>query len=235
MIHLLSILPTSTVKGRTMSNEPVPAPQPTPGSTEVAGRSSFSLSLRARDLLNVAIFAVIYLVALFAINMLGFINPLMMLLALLASVIVCGIPFMLFLTRVKRPGMVALFGVVMGLFCLLTGLGLISAGLTVVLSLIAEAILWFSRYRSRWAAIAACTVFALWFIGPFIPLLIDREAYLSTSMFADSGAEFVAAFDHLVTVPVVWGYNAATLVCGWLGARLGSVLLEKHFVRAGLA
>lgn len=218
-----------------MSNESVPVSTETPHTAESSARPKFSLSLKARDLVNVAIFAVIYLVVMYAINMLGLINPPVMLLALLLSVIVAGIPYMLFLTRVKRPGMVTLFGVVFGLFCGLTGLGWIAAGLTVIMSVIAEVILWFGRYRSRWAAIWACTVFSLWFIGPMIPLLIDREAYLTTLLSAGTGSEYVADFDQLVTVPVVWGYNIATLVCGLLGALLGSALLKKHFVRAGLA
>lgn len=217
-----------------MSNESLPLSQER-RRPEPSARRRFSLSLSARDLLNVAIFAVIYLVVVYAINMLGFINPVVMLLALLLSTIVASIPYMLFLTRVKHAGMITLFGVVFGLFSGLTGLGWIAAGVTVLASLIAEVILWAGRYRSRWAAIWASTVFSLWYVGPMIPLLIDREEYLRGPELSTSGPEYVAAFDRIVSVPVIWGYDVATLVCGFLGALLGAALLKKHFVRAGLA
>ncbi|MBP8920368.1 MAG: MptD family putative ECF transporter S component [Micropruina sp.] len=218
-----------------MSDESHPVPQGTRTRPAPPDRRTFSLRLSARDLLNVAIFAVIYLVIVFAINMLGLINPLVMFLALLLSIIVSSVPYMLFLTRVKHAGVVTLFGVVMGLFCGLSGLGWISAGITVAMSLIGELILAAGDYRSRRAAIGANTVFALWYAGPMVPILIDREEYLRSSEFQLNGPEYVAAFDQLVTLPVVWAYFAGTLVCGFLGALLGSVLLKKHFVRAGLA
>lgn len=191
--------------------------------------------LRARDLVDVAVFAVIYLVLLFAINMLGYINPVVMLVVLLASIIVCCIPYMLFLARTRRPGKVALFGLVIGLVSGVSGLGWITAALCVVLGVAADLIMRSGGYRSRRAAIWACVVFSLWFIGPMIPLLLDRGAYLTSPEMAGSGDQYIADFDRIVTTQVVWGYNLATLVCALLGALLGSAVLRKHFLRAGLA
>ncbi len=191
--------------------------------------------MSARDLLNVAIFAVIYFVVVYAINMLGLISPLVMLFALLLSIVAAGIPFMLFLTRVRHAGMVTLFGLLIGIVYGLSGLGWISAVVTVLVSVIAEVVLWAGRYRSRCAAILACTVFSLWFVGPMIPLLLNREEYLNSPAMQTNGAEYVAAFDQIVTVPVLWAYNVATLVCGLLAGILGAAVLKKHFVRAGLA
>jgi energy-coupling factor transport system substrate-specific component len=49
------------------------------------------------------------------------------------------------------------------------------------------------------------------------------------------GPDYVAAFDRIVSVTALWIYNGSTLVCGLLGGLLGSLLLKKHFVKAGLA
>ena len=51
------------------------------------------MSLSARDLINVAIFSVIYFVVIFAMAMLGILGPVVMLVTLPLSVIVAGIPF----------------------------------------------------------------------------------------------------------------------------------------------
>jgi len=218
-----------------MSDETPPVSEPTSASAAPVARPAFSVSLSARDLLNVAIFAVIYFVVVYAINMLGLINPVVMVLALLLSVIAAGVPFMLFLTRVRHAGMVTLFGLLIGVVYGLTGLGWTTAVVALVVSVIAEVILWVGRYRSRWAAIGACAVFSGWYIGPMIPLLIDREEYLNSPAMEGVGDQYVADFDQLVTVPVLWGFNVATIVCGLIGGILGAVLLKKHFVRAGLA
>jgi len=200
-----------------------------------AERSSFAVRFSARDLVNVAIFAVIYFVIVFVIAMLGIISPLVMLITLPLGVIAAGIPYLLFLTRVRHAGMVTLFGVVIGLLYLMMGHPLISTVVTVVASLLAELILSAGKYRSKWAGSGAYTAFSLWFIGPWIPLFVNRAEYLRSPGMAAMGSDYVARFDQIVTVPALLGVFAATLVCGLLGGLLGSALLRKHFVRAGLA
>lgn len=200
-----------------------------------AAAPRFSVQMKARDLMNVAIFVVIYFVVVYAVAMLGIISPLVMLLTLPLSIIAAGIPYLLFLTRVKHAGMVTLFAVVLGALYLVMGHPWISTLLTIALALIAEVILWAGRYRSRWAAIWAYAVFSMWFIGPMLPLLIDRAAYLDTPGMQAMGPDYVEQFDQIVSVTALWVYNGATVVCGLLGGLLGTALLKKHFTRAGLA
>lgn len=201
-----------------------------PGSSE-----RFSLHFSARDLLNVAIFSVIYFVIVFAIAMLGIISPLVMLITLPLGAIAAGIPYMLFLTRVRQAGMVTMFGLVLGLLYLMMGHPWMGTAVTIGLSILADLILSAGRYRSKWAAIWAYTVFSGWFFGPWIPLLVDREEYLRSQGMTDMGADYVTAFNEVVTVPAVLIFTAFTLVCGFLGALLGTGLLRKHFRKAGLA
>jgi energy-coupling factor transport system substrate-specific component len=200
-----------------------------------AKRARFSVAFSARDLLNLAIFAVIYFVIVYVIAMLGIISPLVMLLTLPLSIIAGGIPYMLFLTRVRHAGMVTVFGIVLSVLYLISGHPWISVVLTIALCLVAEVILWAGRYRSTRAAIWAYAVFSAWFIGPMLPMLMNREEYLHSPGMEMMGPEYIAAFDQTVTVTALWVYNAATIVCGLLGGLLGSAVLRKHFRRAGLA
>lgn len=59
--------------------------------------------LKGKDLINVGIFSAIYFVIVMAIAMTGFIPVMLPLLAVFVPVL-GGIPFMLFLTKVKKPG-----------------------------------------------------------------------------------------------------------------------------------
>ncbi|MFT3968713.1 MAG: MptD family putative ECF transporter S component [Micropruina sp.] len=198
-------------------------------------RPKLSLRFGARDLLNTAIFAVIFVVAVYAIGMLGIISPLVWLVAVLLQVIAGGIVVMLFFTRVRHGGMVTLFATVVALFYLLNGNTPVSTLAIIALGLVAEVLLWAGGYRSKWAAIGAYTVFALSFFTPFLPLLTDRQAYFASSAWTEMGPEYAHAADALFSAGVIGAVASAIAVAGFLGALLGSALLRKHFVRAGLA
>ncbi|MGB4777917.1 MptD family putative ECF transporter S component [Microbacterium sp.] len=215
-----------------MSTETAPPSSPV---APASARASFSVRFSARDLLNVAIFAVIYFVIIFAIAMLGIISPLVMLLTLPLSAIAAGVPYMLFLTRVKHAGMVTLFGVVVALLYLMVGHPWQSTLLTIGVSVVAEFVLWAGAYRSKWAAIWTYVVFSAWFTGPWIPFFIDPAGYLQGVGMQSMGEDYTAQFEGTVTIPAIAGLIVATLLCGFLGALLGTSLLRKHFRRAGLA
>lgn len=209
---------------------------PSPSTTTPARAwPPFTVQFSARDLVNVAIFAVILIVVTYAIGILGIISPLVWLVIVPLQSVASGITSMLFLTRVRHAGMFTLFAVVIALFYLLTGNTIVSTGGIIVLGLLAELILWVGRYRSKWAAIWAYTVFALSFFTPFLPLLIDRRAYFATPSWTQMGDSYVTAADALLTLPMLGAMALVILVAGFLGGLLGSTVLRKHFIRAGLA
>ena len=76
--------------------------------------------LNVKDLITVGIFSVIIIVLIFIFGMLGYIPMVMLALPILAALI-CGIPYMLFLTRVSKFGMVTLLGVIIGIVMFLSG------------------------------------------------------------------------------------------------------------------
>lgn len=203
---------------------PAPAPRP-----------RTSLRFSARDLVNVAIFAVIYFVIVFAVAMLGIISPLVMVITLPLTPIVAGIPYLLFLTRVRHSGMVTLFGVVIALLYLMMGHPWQSTVVTIVVSILADLVFAAGRYRSKWAAIWAHTVFSVWFVGPWIPFFLDRNGYLLAESKGSMGAAYMAQFADLITYPVVIGMVVASVICGFLGGLLGTRMLRRHFLKAGLA
>ncbi|MGO2655152.1 MptD family putative ECF transporter S component [Brachybacterium alimentarium] len=198
-------------------------------------RTRLSVRFSARDLVSVAIFAVLMIVVTYVIGMLGILSPVVWLIVIPVSVLVNGIVFLLFVTRVKHAGMVTLLGVVVALFYLLTGNSIFSTIGIIVLAVLAEVVLWAARYRSRWAAIWAYTIFALSFFTPFLPLVFDRENYLRSPSFTRMGEDYVAGADALTTLPVLGVLAGGIAVAGFLGGLFGSAVLRKHFVRAGLA
>lgn len=187
--------------------------------------------LKGKDLINVGIFSAIYFVIVFAVAMLGYIPIFMPLLTVIVPIL-CGIPFMLFVTRVKKFGMVWIMSIIMGIMMLLTGMGYYSLIVAAVTGLIAELILKSGSYKSSGKAIVAYGVFSIWAWGNFLPLFFNPEGYWSTRQ--SFGQEYIDSLNALMPgwmCPVLF---AACFVCGIIGGFIGKALLKKHFVKAGI-
>lgn len=194
-----------------------------------------SNKLQAKDLINVGIFTAIYFVVMFAVMMLGYIPVFIPLLAVLIP-LVGGIPFMLFLTKVKKFGMMLIMVILICTFFLVSnaavGIWVLSIG--VVCTLIAEFILRSGGYESAKKAILAYGLFCLFLFGNYIPIYIARNAYYE-NLAAGSGTEYADALMRFMpdwTAPVL---VIVSFVFGILGGILGRGVLKKHFQRAGIA
>lgn len=191
-----------------------------------------SNKLQGKDLINVGIFTAIYFVIVFAVAMLGYIPILMPLLCIFAPVL-GGIPFMLFLTKVKKFGMVLIMSIIMGIMMMLTGMGYYALIVGTVSGLIAEFVLKSGNYKSSGRAILTSGIFSIWLWGNFIPLFTDVEGYFSSRQ--DFGQEYI---DTLTSYMPGWmcpTLLVAAFVSGIIGGLLGKALLKKHFIKAGIA
>ena len=204
-------------------------------SADGSGGSRFSLAMSGRDLMTIGIFLAIYIVLYFAITMFGFLNPVMMLVTLGLSIVVGAIPFMLFLTRVKHAGMVALFAIVLGILLLVIGFPPLSIGILVALAVVVELVLAVTGYRSRWAGVLSYTIFSVWNTAPLLPLFYDRQGYFSSPSMSRMGPEYTARLDAFLSTGVLIGFDIAAVVLGLIGGVIALRLLRKSFARAGLA
>ena len=103
--------------------------------------------LKGKDLINVGIYAAIYCVIMTAVAMLGFIPIMMPMLCVLVPLI-GGIPSMLFMTKVTKPGMIHIYAMIVGLFLWITGMGYWPFLFGVVFGLIADQIAKSGNYKS---------------------------------------------------------------------------------------
>ena len=108
--------------------------------------------MKGKDLINIGIFSAIYFVVVMVFAMLGFIPVFMPLLAVLVP-IVGGIPFMLFLTKVKKFGMILIMSIIMGIMMILTGMGFFTVIVSAVTGLCAELIYKSGHYKSASKAV----------------------------------------------------------------------------------
>ena len=187
--------------------------------------------LKGKDLINVGIFSAIYFAIVMALAMLGYI-PIFMPLLCVIGPIICGIPFMLFMTKVKKFGMILIMSLIMGIMMYFTGMGIYAFFVSIVTGLAAEFIYKSKNYSSSTAAVISYGVFSIWVWGNYIPLFFDAEKYWSTRQ--SFGQEYIDTLTSLMPMWMCPTLLVACFVCGVIGGFIGLKLLKKHFIKAGV-
>lgn len=189
--------------------------------------------LQAKDLINVGIFTAIYFVLFFAGMMLGYIPIFIPLLGFVCPIL-CGIPFMLYLTKVKKFGMVSLSGIILGLLNMLIGSGILVLIFGIVFGIAADLIMKAGKYSSWKCTLLGNGVFSLWIMGFVSRMFLTRTEFFE-SLVSGYGQEYV---DTLMSYTPGWMFPVlfiVTFIGGILGALLGKAVLKKHFEKAGIA
>ena len=135
-----------------------------------------SNKLQAKDLINVGIFTAIYFVIFFAGMMLGYIPIFIPLLGLVCPIL-CGIPFMLYLTKVKKFGMVSLTGIILGLLNLIMGSGVLVLIFGIIFGVLCDVILRAGKYRRThvlYPWLDYPVLFVVTFIGGILGALLGK-------------------------------------------------------------
>ena len=189
--------------------------------------------LNVNDLITVGIFSVIIIVLIFIFGMLGYVPILMIALPVLAALI-CGIPYMLFLTRVKKFGMVTLMGLILGIVMFLSGHTWVPIVVFTFFAFLADCILKAGNYSSMKNSIISHGVFILGIMGNMIPFFILRDLYMD-SMRASMGNDYVNVIAPFLNNEVLIVLFILTFIMGIASAYLGKIVLKKHFEKAGIA
>lgn len=196
--------------------------------------SSADRSLKPKDLITVGIFTALYFVVFFGFGMLGFFGPAVHAVGIVLGSLANGIVFALYVTRIRKPGMVFLTAIVSSLLMVLTGHAWTTLVTAAVFSALAELVLASGRYRSARASVIAYGVFSLWVAGPILPLYLQHDAYIA-NIGEQMGEEYAQAWDTLFSPAFMAGLLVVVFLASCLGGLLGQKMLRKHFVRAGIA
>lgn len=190
-------------------------------------------SLNVKDLITVGIFSVINIILIFAFGMLGYI-PILMLILPIIGALVWGIPFMLFLTRVNKFGMITLMGLIIGIVMFLSGHTWIPIITYTITGLIADCIIKTKDYSSIKTSIIGYAIFAVGLIGNMLPFFILRDYYIS-AMNTSMGAEYVNFITPFLQYHFLIILAILTFLAGLISGYIGKLVLKKHFEKAGMA
>jgi energy-coupling factor transport system substrate-specific component len=188
--------------------------------------------LDVKDLINVGIYTAFYLVVFFVVGFLTAIPvvyPTLFFLWPLST----GIPFMLFLTKVKKPGKVFIMSLILGVTWFIMGYTWLPIMTYIVFGILSEIALKSAKYSDFKMLTVGYGLFCCGALGCQAPIWLMTDSYIATirDMMGD---EYTNQLLHML--PKWMGIVAFGLVFvgATLGALLGRKMLNKHFERAGI-
>ncbi|WDV47402.1 MptD family putative ECF transporter S component [Clostridiaceae bacterium M8S5] len=189
--------------------------------------------LNSKDLINIGIYTAIYLAIFFVVGMMAAV-PILYPVSLFVIPILTGIPFMLFLTKVKKRGMVLIMGLILGLFWFSIGYTWTPIASYLLSGLLAELILRVGNYEKFSSMLLGFATFSLGAIGCTLPMWIMADTYME-HIREGMGDQYVEQLG--IYMPAWMGVAGLGII--FVGALIGGVLgkkmLKKHFRRAGIA
>ncbi len=188
--------------------------------------------LNAKDLINVGIYTAICAVICCAVAMTGII-PIMMVLLVAIVPILNGIPYMMFLTKVEKFGMILIMNILLGILMWVTGMSYYSLVVGTIVALIAEFIYKSGNYKSKKMGVLAYAVSNIYLWANYLGIFFNPEGYFSTRQVF--GQEYIVAIFGLLPMWMCPVLLIATFVFGLVGGYVGTKLLKKHFEKAGIA
>ena len=187
--------------------------------------------LKTKDFVTIGVFAVIYVVIIFALGMIGFLPVLYLVYPALLG-IVSGTVIMLFMAKVQKPWALLILGMLTSVFMMVEGNTYLLIIHSFVVMLIAELIRRVGNYNSFKYNMLSFAIFNTWICGSLMQMLWAREKYIEIAMVM--GEEYVNALIKLVTYPNMALVYLGAILGGLIGANIGRILLKKHFIKAGI-
>ncbi len=189
--------------------------------------------LTGKDLITVGIYTALYVIVVFVIGATNAI-PVMYPISMLIIPFVAGIPMMLYYTKIEKFGMLTLSGLIIGTFFYLSGYTWICVSFLVPTAFIADLILKFGGYRKFSIMAVSYMVYALGMLGGPANLWFAGESYWD-GIRESMGEQYATQLAHYMPSWMLWLGIVLILIGAFLGSLLGKRMLNKHFIRAGIA
>ena len=188
--------------------------------------------MKAKDLIKVGSYTAINLVIFFVVGMLNAIPVLYPFLYILIPLI-SGIPFMLFLTKTDKFGMVTIMSVICGVFWFLMGYTWTAIVGYVVFGIIAALVLRVRKFNSFKIDFVCFWLLSCGMIGFQAPMWVMADTYMAGieqsmgTQYASELARYMPSWIGIAAIAIIF-------VGALLGSLLGHKMLKKHFERAGI-
>ena len=133
--------------------------------------------LNVKTLINIGVFTALYYVLLAVGGISGILNPVMMFVGPLISILLTGPVIMLFLPKVRTWGAFTIMGFLVGALMVVGGHVWYCIITATLCAAVGDWVARTGHYRNRVRNMVAYAVFSLWTVTPFFPIFYDTEHY----------------------------------------------------------
>lgn len=191
--------------------------------------------LKGKDLITIGIFSAIYFVINFAFMFMGAIHPIFWILMPGLIALFTGVPYLLMVSKVQKPGAVFLMGFITALIYFATGQFTLLILITFVAAcVLGEIVRYVTKYNSFNGNMISFVCYSLGMLGSPLPIWLFKESFLTQITEQGMSADYVSTLDALASPVMFVVLIAAPIIGGILGALIAKVMFKKHFVKAGI-
>lgn len=190
--------------------------------------------LTGKDVITIGIYSAIYFVMNFAAMMTGLI-PLLWILLPGTVAILTGIPFLLMVVKVPKPGAVLIMGLITAFLYFVTGQFTVLILITMLIAcVVSEAYRYITKYNLKFSNLAvAFILFGYGMAGSPLALFVYRESFLA-QISETMSQEYVVAISSYITTPMLILLLVSPIAGGFFGALIAGGIFKKHFKKAGI-
>ena len=196
---------------------------------------SMDKKLKGKDLITIGIFSAIYFVINFIFMLMGGIHPVLWMLMPGFIAVFAGIPFMLMVAKVQKPGAVFLMGLITALIYFATGqFTLVILGAMASTCILSEIVRGITKYNSFKGNSIAYVIYSLGMVGSPLPIWLFKKDFLAQIAEQGMPLDYVSAVEALSSNAMLIVLIVAPIIGGIIGAFIAKGLFQKHFVKAGI-
>ena len=190
--------------------------------------------LTGKDVIAVGIYSPIYFVLNFVAMMTGFI-PLLWIVLPGTVAILTGIPFLLMVVKVPKPGAVIILGIITAFLYFVTGQFTVLILITMLIAcVLSEVYRYITKYNLKFSNLAvAFILFSYGIAGSPLALFVYRESFLA-QIGETMSQEYVAAISSYITTPMLILLLVSPIAGGFFGVLIAGGIFKKHFKKAGI-
>ncbi|MGL6197512.1 MAG: MptD family putative ECF transporter S component [Lachnospiraceae bacterium] len=190
--------------------------------------------LTVKDLIIMGVFAALLTVCSMIGGLFFAITPTLTFYFSIGAALLPGPVFLLLVAKVPKRGALTIIGVTISILSLVLGMHWAMSLGGLIGSLLADAIAGIKNYHSKKMNILAYIVYSFGPTGTYFAYFINPQALASTMLESGTTQDYIntmnTAADRQVLVIMIVG----TLLVAGLSGAVGSKLLKKQFVKAGI-
>lgn len=190
--------------------------------------------LKGRDLITIGIFTAIYFAINFIFMLLGVVPILWILMPGLIALFT-GVPYMMMVSKVQKPGAVLIMGFITGLIYFVTGMFTVVILITFATAcVLAEVVRYIAKYRSFTGNTISFAIFSMGMIGSPLPIWLFKDSFFAQISEQGMSAAYLSTLNTLATDGMLAVMVLAPVVLAVAGALIAKALFKKHFRKAGI-